>query len=137
MVSTTPSSARAVKLKCSAFVPAALEKAAPETPFTVQAKGYQYKKLLKSAAFANVYLAYSSTHGKEVAVKHFRPFHQLGAHYVEQCLPNELMISSAVRHPNLMTTYEVFHSDSEAFMSMLFCGKGTVSTQKRCCIVFI
>lgn len=124
MAPPSPSNARPVKPKSSVFVSG---ETAPKTPSIVQAKGYEYKKLLKSAGFASVYLAYSKTHGKEVAVKHFRPFDQLGAHYVEHCLPNELMISSAVRHPNLMSTYEVFQSDSEAFIIMLFCGKGTVS----------
>ena len=98
------------------------------TPASILTKGYRFKSLINSGGFAKIYLTSSQKHGYDVACKHF-DLTELNISipgWVEKCLRQELKIFCAVKHPNLMSAYDVEMHEKEAFVFMPYCRIGSV-----------
>jgi serine/threonine-protein kinase len=86
---------------------------------------YEVRKELGSGGFATVYLAIDTTLGREVALKVLHPQHLMDSNFVQRFY-QEARTIAALRHPNIVTVYEIGEAAGRLFIAMELADGGTL-----------
>ena len=93
----------------------------PESQDPATLSAYSFEHLLGSGSVGAVYAAKVKSNGRSVAIKEIDLTTTAGDQYAVQSFYNELDILDILHHPNIVSTYEVFQTDSRLYFVMDLC----------------
>eukprot|EP00121_Abeoforma_whisleri_P016479 Awhi_evm1s15123 len=86
---------------------------------------YNYIKALNSGSFGEVYLVYDKEEQRQVAMKIINLENQ-NEEVIEECIW-EAQLSLHLNHPNVVSTYECFRTETELFLISEYCEGGDLN----------
>ena len=101
-----------------------------KTAAVFQKKGYEVEYKISQGSFGQVYTARNAKRGSLDAVK-IMDLTKLSQRFKEKFLMREILTLIKVRHPNVLSVYDIFKSQQKIYIFMEFAGGGTLSDQIR------
>jgi serine/threonine protein kinase len=93
-------------------------------------KGYEVEYKISAGSFGQVYTARNAKRNSIDAVK-IMDLTKLSKSFKEKFLMREIMTLIRIRHPNVLSVYDIFKSQQKIYIFMEFAGGGTLSDQVR------
>ena len=93
-------------------------------------KGYEVEYKISQGSFGQVFTARNAKRGSIDAVK-IMDLTKLSQRFKEKFLMREILTLIKVRHPNVLSVYDIFKSQQKIYIFMEFAGGGTLSDQIR------
>lgn len=93
-------------------------------------RGYELRELVGRGAFANVYRAYQSQVGREVAIKIFRPEFAGHPAFVRR-FESDARFAASLAHPHIVPLYDYWRDADGAYLVSPFMAGGDLADQAR------